>query len=131
VIAVARRLRGSEPGDLGLATALGWYATKHALGVYGNEPPGKPYANLSPEVPNGDARTVLEPADHEATAESGTVIYERDGSPSYGILFALTDDGDRVLGHTRNTDVLNAMAEDGFFGSRVRVREDRDFEPVA
>ena len=42
------------------------------------------------------------------------MIYERDGSASYGILFALLDDGRRALGQTRDPGVMAAMAEDGF-----------------
>lgn len=32
-------LRGGESDRLGLATGLGWFITKHALGIYGSAPP--------------------------------------------------------------------------------------------
>jgi len=32
-------LRGAESGTLGMATGLGWFITKHALGLYGAGPP--------------------------------------------------------------------------------------------
>ena len=28
----------ADPGSLGLVTGLGWYLTKHSLGIYGTEP---------------------------------------------------------------------------------------------
>ena len=56
IAAVARELRAAEPGTRGLATALGWYATKHALGVYGNEPPARRFAALAPEPAPAAAR---------------------------------------------------------------------------
>ena len=129
IAAVARRLRDGEPGERGLATALGWYATKHALGIYGNEPPPAPYANFASRPEPVEPRDVAPPGDHTATAETCTVIYERDGSPSYGILFALLDDGRRVLGQTRDPEVLEAMTTDAFLGGRVRMRADRSFVP--
>jgi acetyl-CoA C-acetyltransferase len=131
IAAVVRALRAGDPGETGLATALGWYATKHALGLYGNEPPESPYVMHEPDPELPDPRRVLDPGDHVATAETATVIYERDGSASYGILFALTDEGDRVLGQTRDPDVMAFMATDDFPGARVRVRPDRQFEVAA
>ncbi len=31
------------PGTVGLVTALGWYLTKHAIGVYATSPPSRPW----------------------------------------------------------------------------------------
>ncbi len=132
VVALARRLREAEPGSVGLASALGWYATKHALGLYGNSPPARPFAAFAPAVANAPARQVAPAgARYEATAETATVIYERDGSPSYGILLALLADGRRVLGTTREPWVLEVVARDGFLGRPVAVAPDRSFEPVS
>jgi acetyl-CoA C-acetyltransferase len=130
VIAVARQLRDAPPGTVGLSTALGWYATKHALGLYGNAPPARPFAALEPVPDTPAPRTVIAPAEAEATAETCTLIYARDGVPSYGILFALTDGGERALAKSDDPAVLAAMAGDGFLGSRVRVRADRTFDLV-
>jgi acetyl-CoA C-acetyltransferase len=127
IAAVARRLREAPEGTLGLATALGWYATKHALGLYGNAPPQRPYAALEPQPDHPQPREVAGPLDAAATAETCTVVYERDGSASHGILFALLDDGRRAVACTGDARVLAAMAEDGFLGSRVTLRADRTF----
>jgi acetyl-CoA C-acetyltransferase len=129
IAAVARRLREGPEGSIGLATALGWYATKHALALYGDLPPRRGFASLTPEPAAVAPRTVAEPGEHAATAETCTVIYKRDGSASYGILFALLDDGRRVLGRTRDPEVMAAMPEDGFLGSAVRLGPDRNFRP--
>ena len=48
-----------------------------------------------------------------------------------GILFALLSDGRRVLGTTRETAVMEAIARDGFLGSAVTVGGDRSFEPAS
>ncbi len=131
VIALGRELRLAEPGTLGLASALGWYATKHALGIFGNSPPGRPFAALEPDFLRPPSRTVA-PAGirYEGTAETATVIYERDGSPSYGILFALLADGRRALGSTRDPAVLTAIPRDGFLGGPVAIGADRCVEVI-
>ena len=61
IVAVARELRGAESGTLGLSTALGWYATKHALGLYGNAPPARPFAAHDPEPERVEPRAVARP----------------------------------------------------------------------
>lgn len=129
IAAVARRLRAAEPGTVGLSTALGWYATKHALGVYGNAPPAQPFAALTPDLAPTAPRVVAAPEDVVATAETCTLIYDRGGAPSYGILFALLDDERRGLAKTDDPAVMAAMAADDFLGSRVQLRADRSFTP--
>jgi acetyl-CoA C-acetyltransferase len=127
IAAVARRLREAPAGTVGLSTALGWYATKHALGLYGNAPPARPFALHDADPEPEPPRAVLPPADTVAVAETCTLVFDRDGTPSYGILFALDDDGRRALGRTSDPDVMAAMAGDAFLGSRVRLRPDRSF----
>jgi acetyl-CoA C-acetyltransferase len=130
IIAVARRLREAPAATYGLSTALGWYATKHALGVYGNSPPGRPFASLEPRPDPVAPRAVAEPPDAEALAETGTVVFDREGAPAYGILFALLDDGRRAVAKTDDPGVLALLAEDGVLGERVRLHPDRSFEPL-
>ncbi|MEA2665281.1 MAG: acetyl-CoA C-acetyltransferase [Candidatus Eremiobacteraeota bacterium] len=127
---MVRELREAPAGTRGLATALGWYATKHALGIYGNEPPARPFEAFAPAPDDPGARLVAEPGDYGAVAETCTVVYERDGSPAYGTLFALRDDGSRALGKADDPAVMAAMVEDGFLGSPVELRADRSFSPA-
>lgn len=129
IIAVARRLREAPRGTLGLSTALGWYATKHALGLYGNAPPGRPFGALEPDPDPTPARAVAEPAELQGTAETCTLIYDKTGPPSYGILFALLGDGRRALAKADDPAVLAAMGRDDFLGSRVDLHADRTFTP--
>ncbi len=130
IAAVARALRAAPDGTRGLATALGWYATKHAVGVYGNAPPEQPFAALAPEPADPGARTVAEPGDYTATAETCTVVYDREGAPAVGTLFALRADGSRALGKSDDPEVMAAMEADGFLGSPVALRADRSFAPA-
>lgn len=127
IIAVARALRDAAPGTIGISTALGWYATKHAIGLYGNAAPARPFAAYEPELEPTPKREVAPPAEGEATAETCTLIYDKSGPPSYGILFALLDDGRRAVAKADDPDTLAAMAEDSFLGSKVILHADRSF----
>jgi acetyl-CoA C-acetyltransferase len=130
IVAVARALRAEPGGTVGLSTALGWYATKHALGLYGNSPPQRPFAALEPTPEPVAPRRVVEPAELTATAETCTLIHGRDGAPAYGILFALTADGDRALAKSDDPAVMAAMSGDDFLGAPVALHADRSFDLV-
>ena len=43
VAAMVGTLR-ADPGSVGLITALGWYATKHSVGLYSTAPPAQGFA---------------------------------------------------------------------------------------
>ncbi len=73
---------------------------------------------------------MVEDGDHEARAETCTVVYERDGTPSYGVAFALLEDGRRGLARTTDADLMREMTTDGFLGPRVRLGRERSFTPA-
>jgi acetyl-CoA C-acetyltransferase len=96
------RLR-ADPEALALCTALGWYATKHAVLVFSGRPGDQPFsefdANLA-ERPDPIRAT----ASYEgpATVEAYTIPYDRAGEPEALVISAITPDGTRAL--TRITD---------------------------
>jgi acetyl-CoA C-acetyltransferase len=97
VAALAERLR-DDPAASGLATALGWYLTKHAAVLLSGRPPERPFAALHPAPPLPEPRRARRATPGErATLEAFTVQHDRDGTPSGAILAALTDGGERVL----------------------------------
>ena len=49
VATMVDRLR--HEGGTGLVTALGWYLTKHAAGVYGADPPPRGWRRATPPTP--------------------------------------------------------------------------------
>jgi hypothetical protein len=74
-----------------------------------------------------DALPRREPAgdvDGEVVVEATSVIYERDGAPSLGIVTALTGDGRRALANTRDVDTLTSMCTQPWEGTTVRLRTD-------
>jgi acetyl-CoA C-acetyltransferase len=110
----------AEPGSVGLVTGLGWYATKHSIGLYASRPPThqgrEPFAwrDVQAEV---DALPQCR-VDSEATGpirvETYTVAFDRDGAPERGIVACRTADDSRAWGNITDVDTLAALcAEEG------------------
>ncbi|HET6793622.1 MAG TPA: acetyl-CoA acetyltransferase [Acidimicrobiales bacterium] len=115
----------ADPGSLGLVTAVGWYLTKHSVGLYSTEPPtgGFRWSSQQATVDARPGRKVVTGYEGPATVETYTVMHERDGSPSIGIAVCLTPDGDRVLANERDAATLAGWTSSEQCGRSVRVRD--------
>ena len=111
IAAMVERLR-EEPDEKGLVTAVGWYMTKHAVGIYGATPPHEPFTGQS-VVEEPSAARQVSPTDWsgEATGEAATVLFERDGSPSMAIITAITEDDKRALANSTDPAVLDRVLD--------------------
>jgi acetyl-CoA C-acetyltransferase len=108
------RLR-EDPGAFALTTALGWYASKHAIGVYGGRPGTAPFRDIDAnELADRPAvRTATATYEGPATIEAYTIPYDRAGEPEAAIVSALTPDGTRALQRSTDRDVIAMLlAED-------------------
>jgi acetyl-CoA C-acetyltransferase len=122
IAAMVAALR-ADPGSTGLVTALGWYITKHAVGVYSTEPPSDGFRHARPQE-EVDALPRREPvADHDGpvTIDSYTVMHERDGSPAIGLVACLLPDGRRTWANTNEPGLLKAMTLEEFVGRPARL----------
>ncbi len=119
------RLR-SHPGDVGLTTAIGWYATKHTAAVWSSRPPARPFRRIDVQgaVDALPRRVAAGLVDAEATIEATAVAFERDGTPSVGLVTAIADDGRRVIANARDTDVLRDMTVRPWEGQSVKITND-------
>jgi acetyl-CoA C-acetyltransferase len=124
-IATLCHLLRSNPGSFGLASAVGWYLTKHALGVYCTRPPRRPFASLEPRVQLAPARRASSDYVGSATLEAWTVAYSRDGSPDAAVISALTPQGERALARTSDPDVLNALQSHDPIDAPVSIAADQ------
>ncbi len=130
IATLAGRLR-AEPSAYGLATALGWYATKHALGVYSCADPERPFAafDVQDAVDALPSRAVAAGFEGEGVVETYTALYERDGSPGMGIVVARLEDGRRALAKSHDADALAELVGDADpLGRPVRVSAPEGFE---
>ena len=104
-------LRGT-PGSAALVSGLGWYATKHSLGVYASRPPAPggagsfAWKNVQPAV-DALPRCEVDPdASGAVRVETYTVTFDRDGAPERGILACRTADGRRAWGNVSDAEAL-------------------------
>jgi acetyl-CoA C-acetyltransferase len=105
----------ARPGSKGLVTGLGWYATKHSVGVYSTAPKEGAFVREDPHAyqPSIDREPhpelVREP-NGRGTVETYTVLHDRDGTPVRGVIIGRLADGRRFLANTpSDRDVLESL----------------------
>ena len=128
---MVERLR-AEPDDLGLVSGLGWYVTKHAIGVYGAKRPSGEWERTDPAVDQAAVDAISRPelveaAGGPATIEAYTVVYGREGI-EHGVAVGRLEDGRRCMALTPpgDTDLAEAMTQREFVGERITVRHDSE-----
>jgi acetyl-CoA C-acetyltransferase len=126
-LATLTGLLREEPDASGLATAVGWFLTKHALAVLSGRPPGRPFRDIAagPLVERPAPRQARTDLGREGTIEAYTVPYARDGTPQAGLISVLSEGGDRVLLRTDDADAIEALVGGDPLGRVVTVRDGR------
>ncbi|MCH8204451.1 MAG: acetyl-CoA acetyltransferase [Candidatus Hydrogenedentes bacterium] len=103
------RLR-ADPASKGLCSAVGWYNTKHAIGVYSTQPVEGPWAREDParyqaEIDAGPKVELAAEPEGPGTVETYTVICGRSG-PERGLIVGRLKDGRRFLAVTPDDPAL-------------------------
>ncbi|HVN63870.1 MAG TPA: hypothetical protein VMT58_04490, partial [Candidatus Binataceae bacterium] len=125
IAATVDRIRSGQ-AKTGLVTALGWYITKHAAGIYCAEEPPRAFARddgMEWEK-SGAASTsirIVEEAGGDASIETYTVIHDRSGEPSDAIVIGRLDDGSRFFSRAPK-EAYAAMEREEFIGRRGTVK---------
>ncbi|WP_324193852.1 type II toxin-antitoxin system Rv0910 family toxin [Nocardia blacklockiae] len=115
----------AEPDTYGLATSLGWYVTKHALGVYSARPPRSPYRHLRPIIEHPPARPARDHHDGPAVIEAYTVPFTRDGSPEPAVVSLIAPDGARILLRSNDSALTAEFLDGDLLGLPVTVTAGR------
>ncbi len=105
----------AAPGTTGLVSGLGWYVTKHAIGIYSTEPNPRPWTRRDPAAYQAEIDGEAHPErvtapSGKGTVETYTVIHDRDGKPVKGIIIGRLSDGRRFVANTpEDRSVLEAL----------------------
>jgi acetyl-CoA C-acetyltransferase len=127
IVTLADRLR--EEGGLGLVSGVGWYMTKHSVGVYGATPPPSGFVEADTAAEQGridaSALPVVDPggeplAGELATVEASTVVYDGSGVVTAAPVVATLRDGRRVVA-AADARELPALAGVSLVGAPVEV----------
>ncbi|HEX3981306.1 MAG TPA: acetyl-CoA acetyltransferase [Acidimicrobiales bacterium] len=133
----------ADPGSLGLVTGLGWYLSKHSVGIYGTEPaPDRADATALPDGTateetagfawaNSQAAVGALPqcspdadATGEVTVETYSVAYERTGSPAGAVVACRTPEGRRSWASVTDPDQLAVLVTEEGCGRLGLLRGD-------
>jgi acetyl-CoA C-acetyltransferase len=133
IATLTERLRNDEaPGTrLGLVTAVGWYVTKNALGLYGTTPPPDGFrrgdttaAQAAIDTSAVDVALTLD-APEPATVVAATVWRDNGGAAAGAPVIARLADGRHMALAPADQDVVAAMGETdipGLVGGAVVVQ---------
>jgi acetyl-CoA C-acetyltransferase len=122
LVRLVERLR-EQPDAIGLSTAVGWYMTKHAAVLLSATPPARPFAahDVQATVDAGPRREVVADPRGTFTIETFTVAYERDGTPTAGIVVALDATGRRAFARTTDAATVAALLDGDPIGRTVEL----------
>jgi acetyl-CoA C-acetyltransferase len=119
IATMMNRLRAAR-GQTGLVSGLGWYATKHSIGIYATEPPPRAWVREDPHVYQSSLDAMPHPSvvtqpSGRGTIETYTVLHDRDGQPIRGIVIGRLADGRRFLANTSDDRAIleGLMAREG------------------
>lgn len=108
-----------------LVTALGWYATKHAVGVYSKQPPHLNWQESQDfETKQADIDATALPAPiKEAygtlTVEAYMVMFGRNQQPEKGVVIGKLEDGSRTVAYLEaDVATLNSYCEVELVGKK-------------
>jgi len=102
-------------GTKGLVSGLGWYMTKHSIGIYSTEPNPGTWTRPDLEIYQAEIDRAPHPElatepSGSATVETYTVLHDRDGQPTKGIVIGRLQDGRRFVANTpEDRSVLEAL----------------------
>src|SRR5438093_10987388 len=133
IATMVQRLR-EAPGEYGLVTGLGWFATKHSAGVYSSRVPEGEWKRTPPAVDQAKVNAMQSPrfveqAEGEAAVETYTVAFDREGEPEQAVIVGRLKQGEapRFFANTvPDRELMCAMTREEFVGRRGRVSHDAE-----
>ena len=114
-----------------MVVANGGYNTKESVGIYGKQPPKKHWgteevSTAQEEISKGELLNVVEEANGILTIEAYTIVYNKAGKPTMGIMLGHLEDGSRTLAMLLpDTMTLNQLSYQELVGRKFHVVHDK------
>jgi len=124
-IATTVDLCRETPENIGLVTGLGWYVTKHAVGLYSATPPPRGWQRPDPtkaqkEIDDTALEVDLAPSG-TVEVEAMTVLHDRVAGPVAAPIIGRLKNGKRVVALTEDPSLPAQLAGTSLTGTRVSV----------
>ncbi len=113
-----------------LITAMGWYNTKLAVGIYGADPPVKSWLELNFDkvqsaLDAGEMPPMNEKPDGRFTIETYIICHDRSGAPEHGTVIGRLPDGSHTMALVdADSAQLAELEKHELIGQCGRVRYD-------
>ena len=111
----------------GLVTALGWFMHKHAAGIYSATPTETDLRHhdiddIKAPLAGGQPVTIAEKASGRGHIETYTVIYKKDGTPDYTLIYGKTEKGARFIANSdTDQETVTALTTENQVGKAVHL----------
>jgi acetyl-CoA C-acetyltransferase len=126
IVHAIKRLR-KYPEQFGLITAMGWFLTKHAAGIYSGIEPEKPWQRtktdaLQQKIDAMGSPSLSKHPKGPATVETYTVVHESMSDGPFPVIIARLDAGERCFATMQNDpSLIAAMESEEFIGRKGRL----------
>ena len=116
----------------GLTTSLGWFMQKHAAGIYSALPPKNALGDMDirdrEDFLAGPEPIEIDPnPTGQGIIETYTIVYNRNQSPAYAVLYGKTKKGLRFIARTKETpDVYQQLSTNNMVGKSVDLSFDKE-----
>ena len=126
IAATMERLRDGAEGDRALVSSIGGFIAKHAVAIYGTEPPdaGFRHAGVDDESRALPRRAFYAEFAGDGVVEAFAVNPDREGAPDHLVLSCHVEDGARAWAVCRERSVVECVDRDEICGLRVRIAAD-------
>ncbi len=129
VAQIVDRIRSQSSTSHGLASGIGWYMTKHSVGIYSNTEPETPWQRHDFTTDQTSLDGTPHPAVDEspsgtATIEAYTVYHGRSDKENFGVAAVRTADGSRSWANIYDPSVLPTMESEEFVGRVGTITHD-------
>ncbi len=126
-IACVANLLRQRPGSSALISGVGWYMTKHTIGVYSSHPPRHAWRREDPKtyqpiVDKEPHPPLAEEANGQGKVETYTVSHDREGNPAIGIIVVRLFDGHRCWANVTDPALLHHIEQVELIGQTGQVR---------